>query len=141
MTRRSFTRGAWTLSVPEPTVTRRTRLAVAHDQRKPFVVALLLVPLEVRLDLDIQRMRQHPPRASTTQLVQHRAHLALLFVPLLDYPPHRRAFPRAGKRGPVGSSQLRKVRHFQFTPIHNIRSYLRSPRAEGRPRAALPTLS
>jgi hypothetical protein len=50
--------------------------------------------------------------------------LTLRFVPVLDYPQHRRAFPRACKRGPVGSSQLGKVRHFQFTPIHNSRSYL-----------------
>ncbi len=48
----------------------------------------------------------------------------LRFVSLLDYPQHRRSFPRAGKRGPVGESQLGKVRRFHLTPIHNSWSYL-----------------
>jgi hypothetical protein len=86
------------------------RVAVAHDQRQVVAVPLLRVPVQVRLDLDLQRLGQHPPRALERQLVQRRPHLALRFVRLLDYPQHRRAFPRAGKRGPVGWFQLGRVR-------------------------------
>jgi len=100
------------------------RVPVPHHQRAAIAGALLPVPLEVRLDLDLQRFHEHPPRALARQLVERRPRLALRFVPLLDYPQHRRAFPRPCKGGPVGSSQLGKVRHFQFTPIHNSRSYL-----------------
>ena len=46
----------------------------------------LRVPLEVRLDLDVHCMCQHPPRPFERQLVEHRAHVSLRFVPLLDYP-------------------------------------------------------
>src|SRR5262249_44173243 len=71
-----------------------SRVAVADDQRSALVVALAPVPLDVRLDLDVQSLGKHPPGALARQLVQRRAHLALRVVPLLDYPQHRRAFPR-----------------------------------------------
>jgi hypothetical protein len=51
--RRSFTRGALTAIVPEPTVTFGAALAVANDQSVTVVVAFVAVRLQVRGDLGL----------------------------------------------------------------------------------------
>jgi hypothetical protein len=56
-TRRSFTRGARTVSVPDPTVTRRSRawpLRTTSARSSPS--RSFPAPVQVRLDLDLQRL-------------------------------------------------------------------------------------
>jgi len=48
----------------------RLRPAVAHHQRATVDVAVVAVAREVLLDLDLERRRDHAPRAFTRQLVE-----------------------------------------------------------------------
>jgi len=69
---------------------------VAHHQPPPVLVELVGVLADVGGDLGLQRRREHPARALTHDLVQHRpARLEGGWrVPLLTgYREHRRTFP------------------------------------------------
>ena len=66
----------------------RLRLAVADDLAVALVVALVLVPADVLLDLGLERCGQHPPRAAQDHRIQVLPQAALVFYLVLDYLQH-----------------------------------------------------
>ena len=89
--RRSSTRGARNSTVPAPRVgLRALRLAVAHHQGAPVLVALAAMAFDVIVGFGPKRLHQHPPRSHPRDLVQQQKLLTRFpIILLLDYLQHR----------------------------------------------------
>ena len=78
-TRLSFTRGAQIGTVPEPTVTRRSRACPLPDHQ-PLAIRADLIDqqADVLLDLGLERRRDHPTSALPSETIERDTSLVVL---------------------------------------------------------------
>jgi hypothetical protein len=100
----------------------RPRMTVAHHQPPPILVPLAGERGQVRLNLRLQRRRQHPPRTLTHDLIQTRRQLRTAHH-ISDYLQHRRPSRRRWPAGiPVVDQSGRYAAPSLRSRIHNFES-------------------
>src|SRR5262245_10801770 len=126
LTRRSFTRGAFTWSVPAPTVILRARPSPLRTTKgMPLGIAFVTVRLQVRSDLRLQRGHEHPAGSLAGDLVEQGSPVhPILHRLVADDPQHGwRPLPPA-PQGMAVDQAGGYAAGVTGSTIHNFRAYL-----------------